>query len=177
MGPEMAERVGNAIRREFRRDAALYEEGKCPELAIALTRSIKGAGILVCTRSWKDALGERQNKLSHVVAECGLFDFDAGGLDACSRWEERWEGDYSDKPDEDVSFSWDRMTESSLEKRVGRCRDGDEKINWRLVGALETRVARAVPPSILARPQPRALRRPETGKGAVRGGRRGGRGD
>jgi hypothetical protein len=154
-----AEQVGRLIKREFFRDGDRYEEGKCPEFAIALQRVIPGSHLEVCTRSWIDWGGVARNKLSHVVVSSGAFDFDAGGGEAQVRWEGRWDEDYSDKPDEGVEFSWSRISEAALVKRVRKCREDDPELDWGLVEKLSKRMGKMGEEG--ARGQ-RALARPKT---------------
>jgi len=137
-----AEVLNQLISREFSKDGDRYDEGKCPEFAIALRRVIPGSHLEVCTRSWIDWGGVSRNKLSHVVVVSGVFDFDAGGGEAQARWENRWNEDYSDKPDEGIEFSWSRISEAALVKRVRACREEDPELDWGLVEKLSKRMSK-----------------------------------
>ncbi len=152
-----AQRLGMAIHGEFTRDAELFEDGACPEFALALQHCLPGSSLMVCSRSWEEFGEASINQLSHVVVESGFFAFDAGGSDAIRRWEEKWEGDYSEKPDESVSFDWQPVTEGELEVLVATHRDSAPKLDRRLVASLQNRLSKVLKsscPSLRPLPSP-----------------------
>jgi len=162
---DRAERIGRLVEKEFSRDMGKYEEGKCPEFAIALQQAVPGSHLEVCTRSWIDWGGVTKNKLSHVVVTAGVFDFDAGGGEAQARWESRWDGDYSDEPDEGVEFSWDRISTAALAKRVRECRENDPELDWKLVEKLSQRMTKIGKEASRAKTTiPRPKNSPDAGK-------------
>ena len=164
-----ARRLGRLIETEFERDAHKFESGSCPEFALALHQCIPGSSLVVCARSWEEMGDESTNELSHVVVEKGEFDFDAGGSDASVRWEERWEGDYSDKPDESVSFSWQEVSEKTLTSLVAEHRTDAPNLNLKMVEKLCTKLSKIVD-SVL--PQPPPLPVPSIARARIRPSRR-----
>jgi hypothetical protein len=148
LSPEQADRVSLLLEQQFCSEADLYEDGKCPELALALTSVLPGSKLCVGVRQWQDWSGVSQNPLSHVVVSCGPWEFDARGNWASLRWEERWEGDYSEKPDENVSFRWQTVSKAALLRRVKTARAEDPEIDWELVDKLGQTLHRLLNPCL-----------------------------
>ena len=79
--------------------------------------------------------------LSHVVVQLGPHDFDATGDQAVRRWESRWERDYSEKPDESVSFEWVEVQPCELIELVKKNREDRPEIDNFLVNSLAKKIS------------------------------------
>jgi len=149
MIPAQADAVSRLLEEKFGDEADRYEDGKCPEMALGLAQVLPKARICVGKRQWREHGQVVSNPLSHVVVLSGSWDFDARGNWASSRWEERWEGNYSDEPDEEVSFLWQPISPTALTRHVKKYRENDPEIDWDLVTRLKKNIGKLLSPCFL----------------------------
>jgi hypothetical protein len=149
LSPEQAELVSRLLEQKFESQVDQFEDGKCPEMALALAANLPQPRLCVGIRQWKEWGEYRTNQLSHVVVCSGTWDFDAGGNWASLRWEEKWDDNYSEEADQDVTFRWQPISQGALVKRIKKYREDDPEINWNLVAALKKDLAKLLSPCLL----------------------------